>query len=239
MAQKKLKRFAEIETFPNVFTYPENMKGQWAAHFGNAHPLTLELACGKGEYTLGLAAMYPQRNFMGLDVKGNRIWVGAKKALAGHIANVAFMRTQIGMLGNYFSPGEVSEIWITFPDPQLRWSKMSKRLTHPAYLRLYKTLMQPGGSVHLKTDSSDLYVFTKAVIELYGLLLVEDAEDVHKQEAIKPELAIQTHYEGLNISGSNRIYYLRFTLNRDLDINLDATLKAMFKNEATAVNGGD
>jgi tRNA (guanine-N7-)-methyltransferase len=238
MAQKKLKRFAELETFPNAFTYPQHMKGQWATHFGNTNPVVLELACGKGEYTLGLAALHPQRNHIGLDVKGNRLWVGAKKALAQNMPNVAFIRTQIGMLGNYFNPGDIDEIWITFPDPQLRWSKMSKRLTHPAYVRLYKTLLRPGGNVHLKTDSPDLYAFTKAVIELYGLQLVEDIVNVHNQPAVSPELMIKTHYEGLNISGSGQIFYLRFTIDRDLEDNLDAVLKNMFKNEA-AVEGGD
>lgn len=237
MAQKKLKRFAEVASFPNVFTYPEGMKGQWARHFGNNNPVTLELACGKGEYTLGLAAMYPQRNFIGLDVKGNRIWVGAKKALQQQLASVAFIRTQIGMIENYFNPGEIAEIWITFPDPQLRWSKMKKRLTHPVYLRFYKTLLQPGGAVHLKTDSPNLYEFTKAVIELYGCTAVEDIADLHNGERRRAELGITTHYEGLNISGSNRVFYLQFLPNGNLDPALDDTLKTMFKHEQA--EGGD
>src|SRR5687768_1383028 len=120
MGQKKLKRFAEIETFANVLQYPQGMRGAWNGFFKNNNPLTLELACGKGEYALGLGRLYPDRNFIGIDLKGNRIWAGAKKALNEGLRNVAFLRTHIDKLTDYFAPGEVSEIWLTFPDPQLR-----------------------------------------------------------------------------------------------------------------------
>ena len=138
MGQKKLQRFAEIATFPNVLQYPQNMRNNWKNHFKNTYPIILELACGKGEYAVGLGEMYPGRNFIGVDLKGNRIWVGAKKALQHHLSNVAFLRTEIDRVNEYFGPGEVSEVWITFPDPQLRLSKAKKRLTHPKFLRLYK-----------------------------------------------------------------------------------------------------
>jgi Putative methyltransferase len=130
MGQKKLIRFAEIAEFRNVLQYPQAMKGKWLDHFHNNHPLTLELACGKGEYTVGLAAMHPERNFIGVDLKGNRIWVGAKKALTSNLDNVAFLRTHIDKITDYFEPAEVEEIWITFPDPQLRVSHAKKK-THP------------------------------------------------------------------------------------------------------------
>ena len=127
MGQKKLIRFAELETFNNVLQYPENIKGNWHQHFNNNHPLVLELACGKGEYALGLAKLYPQNNYIGIDIKGNRLWVGAKKAIQNHLTNVAFMRTQIEQISQYFLAEEVDEIWITFPDPQLRFSKSKKK----------------------------------------------------------------------------------------------------------------
>lgn len=230
MGQKKLIRFEELLSFSNVLQYPENMQGNWHARFGNNNPITIELACGKGEYAVGLAALYPNRNFIGADVKGNRIWVGAKKSLQQGIHNVLFLRTQIDRLEQYFAPGEVSEIWITFPDPQLRWSKMRKRLTHPKFLRLYRNIMPHGGVIHLKTDSPDLYHFTKKTIELCGLPLLEDIADVHAQPNLSEELKIRTHYEGLNISGSSRIFYLRFALDRAIP-EVDEALKTFFKQE--------
>ena len=212
MGQKKLQRFAELETFSNVLQFPKDIKGKWKTVFHNDHPITLELACGKGEYAVGLGRLYPNRNFIGIDLKGNRIWVGAKKALQQNLGNVAFLRTQIDQLSEYFADAEVSEIWITFPDPQLRTSKAKKRLTHPKFLRLYQQILVPGGLIHLKTDSPDLYQFTKLVIELYGCILHNDIDNVYSQEKIVDELKIKTHYESLDIAGSNRIHYLCFSL---------------------------
>src|SRR5262245_11483912 len=133
MGQKKLIRFAELNTFPNTLQFPKDMGGKWHAFFKNDHSITLELACGKGEYAVGLGQLYPRRNFIGIDLKGNRIWVGAKKALQLGLDNVAFLRTQIDQVAEYFAKNEVAEIWITFPDPQLRLSKAKKRLTHPKF----------------------------------------------------------------------------------------------------------
>lgn len=219
MGQKKFIRFAELNSFPNVLQFPKDMAGNWNSFFAkgipsgkNNNPITLELACGKGEYAVGLGQLYPQRNFIGIDLKGNRIWVGAKKALQQNLNNVAFLRTQIDQLTEYFAPAEVAEIWITFPDPQLRMSKAKKRLTHPKFLRLYQQLLVPGGLIHLKTDSPDLYHFTKLVIELYGCILHIDNDNVYNQENIGDELKIKTHYESLDIAGSNRIHYLCFSL---------------------------
>jgi tRNA (guanine-N7-)-methyltransferase len=232
MAQKKLHRFAAIKTFGNVLEYPQNMAGNWHQFFKNNHPITLELACGKGEYTVGLAQLQQQQNFIGVDVKGNRIYIGAKQCIAGNITNAAFLRTQISMLPTYFAAGEVSEIWITFPDPQLRISKAKKRLTHPAFLGLYRQVLTPGGYIHLKTDSPQLYRFTKLVAELYGLTIVEDIHDVYNTPGIDTTLKIKTHYEGLDIAQSNRIHYLKFTLPAVLK-NDDGHLQELLKHEQT------
>ncbi len=226
MAQKKLKRFADIKTFSNVYEYPENMQGNWNIFFKNENPIILELACGRGEYTVGLSKLYTEKNYIGVDIKGNRMYIGAKKCLDENRQNAAFLRTQIELITNYFKPGEVSEIWLTFPDPQLRISKAKKRLTHPRYLRLYKQILKPEGIIHLKTDSPHLYTFTKKVIELYGLLTVEDCDDVYVKNSSE-ELKIKTHYEGLDIARSAKIFYLKFQLPEiipDLDEQLKEAL---------------
>lgn len=229
MAQKKLKRFGEIKTFSNVLEYPENMKGKWNEFFKNENPIILELACGKGEYTTGLAELYPGKNFIGVDIKGNRIWVGARYAINNGLGNVAFLRTQIDKINQYFSAKEVEEIWITFPDPQLRLSKAKKRLTHPKFLRLYQQILKPGGKIHLKTDSPDLYNFTKLVIEIYNLTILTDIDNVFQQENILQELKIKTHYENLDIAKSNRIFYVCFSLP-GIIFNNDEMLTNLLKN---------
>lgn len=231
MGQKKLIRFNEIKSFPNVLEYPKDMQGQWHTFFKNSHPVTLELACGKGEYTVGLGRLYPDRNYIGMDLKGNRIWRGAKTALEEGLTNVAFVRSHIDKITDYFAKGEVNEIWITFPDPQLRNGKMKKRLTHPRFLRLYQQVLQPGALIHLKTDSPDLYRFTKTVIGLFELSLAEDHEDVYANKNLAPELNIKTHYEGLNISGSGQIYYLKFKVDKPLPVGKDSALKALYQME--------
>jgi tRNA (guanine-N7-)-methyltransferase len=226
MGQKKLIRFAELETFPHVLQYPEGMKGKWKAWFHNHHLITLELACGKGEYAVGLGRLHAGRNFIGVDQKGNRLWVGAKTVLSEDLKNVGFLRTQIDRIAEYFEQGEVQEIWITFPDPQLRDSKHKKRLTHPKYLRLYNQFLQPYAKIHLKTDSPNLYGFTLKVIELYGLVLHQSTDDLYAQQNLTPELQIKTHYEQLDIAGSNRIHYCSFSLNEGLNNGeKDALLK--------------
>jgi len=216
MGQKKLIRFAELNTFDNVLQFPQGMAGSWHQHFNNNQPLVLELACGKGEYALGLARLYSQKNAIGVDIKGNRLWVGAKKAIANNITNVAFLRAQIEQLTEYFAPAEVDEIWITFPDPQLRYSKAKKRLTHPRFLRTYEQVLRPGGKIHLKTDSPDLYRFTKEVLSLYDCNVIADIDDLYAQEDRAEELKIKTHYEALDIAQSSRIHYLCFTLPQPL-----------------------
>ncbi len=232
MGQKKLIRFNEIKTFPNVHEYPQGMAGKWHEYFGNEQPITLELACGKGEYAVGLGRLHPQRNFIGIDLKGNRIWRGAKTALENGLTNVAFIRSHIDKITDYFAAGEVKEIWITFPDPQLRNARMKKRLTYPRFLRLYQQIVTPDATINLKTDSPDLYNFTKAVIALYDLELLVDDGDVYAKAAVSDELKIKTHYEGLDIAGSNRIHYLSFKINKELPLEKDAELKAMFHEQA-------
>lgn len=223
MGQKKLQRFAEIKDFPNVFEFDKSKKGHWSESFGNSNPITLELACGKGEYALGLGRMYPQKNFIGVDIKGNRIWRGAKTALEEKLNNVAFLRTEVDQLMDYFDKGEVNEIWITFPDPQLRFSKIKKRLTHPKFLRIYQVIISHNGELHLKTDSPVLYQFTKTVINFYQLQLLID--DNNASASQNPELKIKTHYESLDIAKSNRVYYLKFLVNKDLPKEYEEKLK--------------
>ncbi|MSQ39264.1 MAG: tRNA (guanosine(46)-N7)-methyltransferase TrmB [Chitinophagaceae bacterium] len=258
MGQKKLIKFAAIKQYENVLEYPQGMPGKWKAYFeklaredypisldtleisssnspkknASNKPLVLELACGRGEYAVGLARLFPEQNFLGLDIKGNRIWKGASIANKEGIKNVAFVRTQIEQSIQYFAKEEVAEIWITFPDPQLRLSKAKKRLTHPQFLRLYQQFLQPGGIVHLKTDSPNLYLFTKTVIELYGLTLLTATDDVYGTAFLQSDkwderYAIKTYYEGLNIASSNRIHYIQFKIDKVLPKDKDETLKEM------------
>ena len=227
MGQKKLQRFAEIKGFPNVLEYPQTMKGKWKNFFHNTNPLILELACGKGEYAVGLGRLYPEKNFIGLDIKGNRMWVGAKTALNEKLTNVAFLRTQIEKITDYFAEDEVAEIWITFPDPQLRVSKAKKRLTSPRFLQLYRNITGRNSVVNLKTDSPDLYDFTKKVINLFGLELLQDIKDLNAETELNIELQIRTHYENLDIAKSNRIHYLKFSLDKPIPADADKYLKQL------------
>ena len=192
-------------------------------------PLTLELACGRGEYAVGLGRMFPEQHFIGIDLKGNRIWKGASIANKDGLTNVAFVRSQIELTSNYFSKDEVDEIWITFPDPQLRWSKSKKRLTHPKFLRLYQQFLKNDGIVHLKTDSPLLYNFTLKVIELYGLHLIYKTDNLYAEQNIDPRCLIKTYYEGLDIAQSNKIHYIQFNIDGDLPLELDEILKEAIK----------
>lgn len=228
MGQKKLLRFNQIKSFSNVLEYPQNVSGTWHKIFENNNPIVLELACGRGEYAVGLGNLFPDQNFIGVDVKGNRMYLGAKKALELPLNNVRFLRTQIEMLPEYFSASEVDELWITFPDPQLRTSRAKKRLTHPRFLRLYQQVLKKDGVIHLKTDSPVLFEFTIRVIEMYGLRLQKSSNDVYAQTEVDDRLKIKTHYEGLDIAQSNKIFYLQFLLPGsipDRDSELQQILK--------------
>ncbi len=217
MAQKKLLRFAQIKEFENVLEKPVAIKGQWNFFFKNDNPIILELACGRGEYTIGLAQLHPNKNIIGVDIKGNRMYIGAKKALDNKLENTAFLRAEIEMISDYFLPSEVDEIWITFPDPQLRISKAKKRLTHPKFLRKYLQIVKPAASIHLKTDSPNLFNFTKKIINIYGLNLITESADVYAEKIVSDELKIKTHYEGLDIAGSRKIHYLQFSLPNNIE----------------------
>ena len=233
MGQKKLLRFEELKSFPNVLQYPPDIKNKWNTFFKNENSITLELACGKGEYALGLGRLNPHKNFIGVDIKGNRLWKGAKTALDEGLNNVAFLRIHIDKITDYFAPGEVSEIWITFPDPQLRFSKIKKRLTHPKFLRLYQSILKPGAFIHLKTDSPELYNFTKTVIDLYELELIEDIDHIYEEAELNNALTIKTHYEKLDIAKSNKVHYLCFRLNSILSIEKDEELRELYRMETT------
>ena len=219
-----------MSTFANVFQnydflqpeligphgVPVDLRGQWATkHFQNTHPITLELACGRGEYALGLGRRYPDRNFIGVDIKGARIWKGAGIALAERLDNVAFLRTKIELLDRFFAPGEVDEIWITFPDPFLKKGKHNRRLTSPYFLDLYPNVLRPGGLVHLKTDSPVLYDFTLEVLaKRNDYTLLHHDDDIYRREAlVTPDLEIKTRYEQLDLAGANRVHYVRLALN--------------------------
>ena len=253
MGQKKLIKFAAIKEYNNVLEFPQGMPGKWAAFFNDLNkgttaieianlevldqavlsntstPITLELACGRGEYAVGLGRMFPNENFIGIDLKGNRIWKGASIANKDGLKNVAFVRSQIELTSNYFAKDEVDEIWITFPDPQLRWSKAKKRLTHPKFLRLYQQFLKNDGIVHLKTDSPLLYNFTLKVIELYGLHLIYKTDHLYTEQNIDPRCLIKTYYEGLDIAQSSKIHYIQFNIGQDLPLELDAVLKEAIK----------
>ena len=194
-----------------------------------AKKITLELACGRGEYAVGLGRMFPEQQFIGIDLKGNRIWKGASIANKDGLKNVAFVRSQIELTSNYFAKNEVDEIWITFPDPQLRWSKAKKRLTHPKFLRLYQQFLKKDGIVHLKTDSPLLYNFTLKVIEMYGLDLIYKTDHLYAEQNIDPRCLIKTYYEGLDIAHSNKIHYIQFNIGKDLPLELDEVLKEAIK----------
>jgi tRNA (guanine-N7-)-methyltransferase len=235
MGHKKLIRFQAINSFANVLQYPENMPGKWKDFFKNENPISLELACGKGEYTVGLSKIYKERNFIGVDLKGNRIYSGALECLQQNVLNAAFLRTQIDKIDSYFLPAEVSEIWITFPDPQLRTSRAKKRLTHPRFLRLYQQILKPGGLIHLKTDSPSLYYFTQFIAGLYQLDIQDATEDVYARPVNPPEISIKTHYEKLDIAESKQVYYICFSLPEKRipvpDVQLQELLKRIENTE--------
>jgi len=214
VGKDKLRRFAEVATFSNVVQLDAGkpFKGQWSKDFfKNDNPLVLELACGKGEYTVNLATMFPDKNFIGIDYKGNRIWRGAKTALEEGVNNVGFLRIQIETLLEYFAPREVDEIWITFPDPQPQLSREKKRLTSDRFLEMYKTSLKPGGFVNLKTDNDGLHAYTAEKIAEIGLNLHVKTEDLYKSEHADAVLSIKTYYEKKYLKDNKNINYLKFS----------------------------
>ena len=214
MGKDKLRRFAEISTFGNVVQLDAGkpFKGKWASEFfKNDNPVVLELACGKGEYTVNLGRLFPQKNFIGIDYKGNRIWRGAKTALEDDVSNVGFLRIQIESLLDYFGDGEVDEIWITFPDPQPQISREKKRLTSPRFLEKYKHLLKPDGFINLKTDNDGLHAYTAEKIDEHGLKLFVKTEDLYHSEFADEVLSIKTYYEKKYLQDNKNINYLKFS----------------------------
>ena len=189
---------------------PETMKGKWNAFFENDQPITLELACGHGAYTVGLSRLFPHRNFVGIDRKGARMWKGAKTALEENLNNAAFMRIQIDHCAEHFAPGEIEEIWITFPDPQP--NKDRKKLTHPMFLERYKQFLKPGGLIHLKTDDDHLYEYTLDLIHQNNYTILQNIKDVYAADTVSNELNIKTYYEQKWLEKGKTIKYIQFQL---------------------------
>jgi len=216
VGKDKLKRFAEVNTFSNVLQLDAGkpFKGQWnAVFFNNTNPVVLELACGKGEYTVNMATLFPEKNFIGIDYKGNRIWRGAKTALEDGVNNVGFLRIQIETILDYFAPGEVDEIWITFPDPQPQVSREKKRLTSPRFLEKYKAILKPCGFVNLKTDNDGLHAYTTEKIAESVLNLHIKTENLYHSEYADEVLSIKTYYEKKYLKESKNINYLKFSFD--------------------------
>jgi tRNA (guanine-N7-)-methyltransferase len=214
VGKDKLRRFAEVDTFSNVLQLDAGkpLKGAWAnSFFKNDHPVVLELACGKGEYTVNLAQLFPDRNFIGIDYKGNRIWRGAKTALEESVNNVGFLRIQIENITDYFAPGEVDEIWITFPDPQPQLSREKKRLTSPRFLEKYKQFLKSGGFINLKTDNDGLHAYTAEKITELNLNLHVKTEDLYHSPYADEVLSIKTYYEKKYLKDNKNINYLKFS----------------------------
>ena len=214
MGKDKLRRFAEVSTFSNVVQLDAGkpFKGSWASEFfKNNNPIVLELACGKGEYTVNLGRLFPQKNFIGIDYKGNRIWRGAKTALEDEVSNVGFLRIQIETLLDYFDSGEIDEIWITFPDPQPQISREKKRLTSPRFLEKYRQILKSGGFINLKTDNDGLHTYTVEKIDEHGLKLFVKTEDLYHSEYADEVLSIKTYYEKKYLQDNKNINYLKFS----------------------------
>jgi len=217
MGKDKLRKFAEVGTFKNVIQLDEGkeLKGKWASkHFGNDNPIVLELACGKGEYTVNLAKLFPNKNFIGVDYKGNRIWRGAKTALEEGIDNVGFLRIQIETILEHFEHEEIDEIWITFPDPQPQDSREKKRLTNPRFLERYQFIMKPDGRMNLKTDNDGFYAYTLEQIRLLGLSTLAETTNLYHSDLVDEVLSIKTYYERKYLAHNKNINYVRWSFSK-------------------------
>lgn len=226
MGKNKLAKFADMSEYPHVFQYPFSvlqekgfpLKGNWARHFfHNDNPIVLELGCGKGEYAVGLAKLFPEKNFVGIDIKGARMWTGAKQALEENLTNVAFLRTHIELIDSFFAPGEVDEIWITFPDPQM--NKVNKRMTSVRFMQLYRRILAAGGLVHLKTDSNFMFRYTAEMAAANRLPALFSTDDLYHDARFADDkiLNIQTYYEQQWLHRGLNIKYIRFGCPPDID----------------------
>lgn len=237
MGKNKLAKFAEMDTFPHVFQVSSHfvregnsfsMKGKWSADFfGNNNPIVLELGCGKGEYTVSLAELYPDKNFIGVDIKGARLWTGAKDSLERKMSNVAFLRTDIEMIAHFFAQDEVSEIWLTFPDPQMK--KVTKRLTATNFIDAYLQFLKTDGIIHLKTDSNFMFTYTCEMVKLNNFPVLFNTDNLYASELVDPILGIKTHYEKQWLERGLTIKYIKFIplqntklIEPDVEIELDS-----------------
>ena len=236
MGKGKLQKFADMREYPNVVEHhfsiadasPFPMLGKWGKEFfGNDNPIVIELGCGRGEYTVGLARRYPDKNFIGVDIKGARMWTGATEALREGLKNVGFLRTNIEIIDHFFAAGEVSEIWLTFPDPQMK--KYTKRLTSTLFLQRYRNILAPDGIVHLKSDSNFMFTYTSYVTEVNNLPVISCNEDIYANGEAEEPLDIKTYYEQQWLSRGINIKYISFSLpaegalvEPDVEIELDS-----------------
>ncbi len=237
--------------YPHVFQYPFGalqekgfaMKGRWGElFFKNNHPIVLELGCGKGEYTVGLGRLFPEKNFIGVDIKGARMWSGARESMEAGMGNVAFLRTHIELINHFFAPGEVAEIWLTFPDPQMK--KVNKRLTSTRFMRLYRQLLADQGIVHLKTDSNFMYTYACEMVRANGYPVLFQTDDLYHSNLADPILSIQTYYEQQWLERGLNIKYLRFVCNEkevlvepDVAIELDP-YRSFNRSKRSALSSG-
>lgn len=223
MGKNKIARFEENKTLPNVIQPTREQainsfehKGKWAEFFGNDNPIVLELGCGKGEYSVGLAKSFPDKNFIGIDIKGARFWFGAKEAIRDGLKNVAFVRTQIELIDHLFAENEVSEIWITFPDPQIKYRRTKHRLTNPEFLAMYKKILKKDGVIHLKTDSEFLHGYTLGLLQGQGHQILTAHHDIYGAAEYMPDTPllkdIRTYYEELFSAKGKTITYIKFKL---------------------------
>ncbi len=220
MGKNKLRKFSEMENFENVIQ-PEtyhltddiSLKGTWNTNFfKNENPIVLELGCGKGEYSVSLAERYPEKNFIGIDIKGNRMWKGVTDSIKMGLENIAFLRIRIENIEKCFSENEISEIWITFPDPQIKKRREKKRLTHPIFLKKYSSFLQKEGIINLKTDSQFLYGYTLGIIEGHKHKLLDCVEDIYGVHQLRQDMDVKTHYEKIYLEKETPITYMKFSL---------------------------
>lgn len=237
MGKNKLAKFEDMSEYPHVFQYPFStlqeegfpMKGHWKEQFfKNDNPIVVELGCGKGEYTVGLGKLFPEKNFIGVDIKGARMWSGAKESMEADMSNIAFLRTHIELIPHFFAQGEVSEIWLTFPDPQMK--KINKRLTSACFMKRYGEILSEKGIIHLKCDSHFMFTYTKEMIKANGLNILYETEDLyHSDFADDAILSIQTYYEQQWLERGLNIKYIQFVCEEresfvepDIEIEYDS-----------------